>query len=265
MTLKNNKEANYFARKAIKIINGEQLLPENPLYWKSDKSLLEELIFMQRRIENITSTPYLKFNLPIQLAHLFYSYDCWVSKESRPIYKNIGNSQCRENFLRLINELEIYFNDNKKDKTQAIKLINPEFNRFFVQFDPEIAILNDAGIKNMLQIIDHLLQMSSYKIMLVGNADNSAINLKNQALMLARISIIKKYLISNGVPEYVISEHNQSEDFPDLLTINNDPVKQNRGVAIYVLKGDVNLNLYPIPLLQNLFYKQQINQLYNEL
>lgn len=86
---------------------------------------------MQKRLENITSTPYLKFNLPIQLAHTFYLYDCWVSKESQPSFRGIGLSYCRENFSKMLNELEIYFNDSKK-KSSLISI-------FFYQNSPDLA------------------------------------------------------------------------------------------------------------------------------
>jgi outer membrane protein OmpA-like peptidoglycan-associated protein len=266
--LKNKSEANYFSKKGLNIINGKNFFPENPLHWKSDKQQLEELIFMQKRLENITSTPYLKFNLPIQLAHTFYLYDCWVAKESQPVFRGIGLSYCRENFAKMLNELEIYFNDSTKERVENVNLIIPEFARFSVQFDKESFVLNEQSNKTMITIIDHLLQSSGYKILLVGNADNSAVTIDNQNLLLARITTIKNYLIKNGVHSDLITQTSEGEDFPDLLSTNpEESIKQNRSVAIYVLKGNLDLKLYPLPLLQNLAYRNKViqTQIKNEL
>ena len=261
IVLKNRSEANYFAKKGLYIAKGERFFPENPLHWKSDKQQLEELIFMQKRLENITSTPYLKFNLPIQLAHTFYLYDCWVAKESQPAFRGIGLSYCRENFAKMLNELEIYFNDSKKEKASNINFLMPEFARFSVQFDKESFVLNEQSNKIMLAVIDHLLQSSGYKIMLVGNADNSATTINNQNLLLARVATVKNYLVKNGVSENLIIESSEGENFPDLLSTNQEEaIKQNRSVAIYVLKGNLDLKLYPLPLLQNLAYRNKILQ-----
>lgn len=267
VALKNNSQANYFAKKGLKIAKKEPFFPENPLYWKSDKQQLEELIFMQKRLENITSTPYLKFNLPIQLAHTFYLYDCWVSKESQPSFRGIGLSYCRENFSKMLNELEIYFNDSKKEKFSNINFLLPEFTRFSIQFDKESFILNEQGNKTMLAVIEHLLQSAGYKLLLVGNADNSANNINNQNLLLSRILTVKNYLIKNGVNENLITQATEGENFPDLLASSpEEAIKENRSVAIYVLKGNLDLKLYPLPLLQNLAYRNKIiqTQLKNE-
>lgn len=261
IVLKNHSQANYFAKKGLRIAKKETFFPENPLYWKSDKQQLEELIFMQKRLENITSTTYLKFNLPIQLAHTFYLYDCWVSKESQVTFRGIGLSYCRENFSKMLNELEIYFNDSKKEKFSNTNFLIPEFARFSVLFDKESFILNEQGNKTMLSIIEHLSQSTGYKIMLVGNADNSANTINNQSLLLSRILTVKNYLIKNGVNENLISQAIEGENFPDLLSSNQeDAIKENRSVAIYVLKGNLDLKLYPLPLLQNLAYRNKIIQ-----
>ena len=63
----------------------------------------------------------------------------------------------------------------------------------------------------MLAVIDHLLQSSGYKIMLVGNADNSATTINNQNLLLARVATVKNYLVKNGVSENLIIESSEGE------------------------------------------------------
>ena len=257
--IKDNKSANHFAKKALKISQGKEYVPENPLKWNSDKEQLEELILTQKRLEDVLNTPHLKFQLPIQLAHLSYLYDCWVSKESKPIFRASDMASCRVTFQKLLDEIEIYIADLKKDKIPKVTTIEPEFFRFEVLFDLNSSLLNDKANAEMIKIIDYLKTLKGdYNILLAGNADRTGNDLANQNLALNRAKTVQNYLIKNGVPENLIELRAYGEDFPDIITSDGTKSQINRSVGIYILKGRGDLKSYPLPLLENLLYREQV-------
>ena len=81
---------------------------------------------------------------------------------------------------------------------------------------------------------------------------------KNEISCFSKLIKSKNYLIKNGIDENSIEERIENEDFPDIIA--NDDIKNqiNRSVGIYVLSGDSDFKPYPLPLLQNLLYKAQI-------
>ena len=81
-----NHDAQYFAKKGLAASANLEVVPENPEKWDADKVQMEELVAMQKRLE-ILLTPQMLNEMPIQMAHLFYLYDCWASKESKMIFR----------------------------------------------------------------------------------------------------------------------------------------------------------------------------------
>ena len=260
------KTAEYFAKKGLDIEGGKSYSPENPITWKGELTRMSEFILMQKKLENLINNQTLIFQLPIQMAHLSYLYDCYVSKESKAIFRADELSNCRVNFVKLVDELESFLNDLNKDKTPEVKIVEPEFTRFEVIFDAENYILNEKGQKQMLEIVDYLkTQGGRFRLIITGNPDNAIKEKYNLALVKNRIFVVKNYLIKNGVDENIIQERIESEDFPDIIA--NDEVENqlNRSVGVYVISGDLDFKPYPLPLLQNLLYKAQIENAKKEI
>jgi len=263
--VKDLQASEYFAKKGLDIMSGKAYIPENPLDWEADKSRIEELILVQKKLEILLNNKNLVYQMPIQMAHLSYLYDCWASKESKEIFIADELSHCRVNFGKLIDEIEIYLEESTKNRLPDVKIIEPEFSRFEIIFDAENYILNDKANKSMIEIIDYLNTLKGkFKILLTANPDNAIKALYNQSLVKNRIEVVKNYLIKNGIEESSIEERIESEDFPDIIA--NDEIKNqiNRSVGVYVMTGQGNFKPYPLPLLQNLLYKAQVEKARNE-
>jgi len=251
----------YFAKKGLDIMSGKTFIAEDPIVWEADRSMIEELILMQKKLEILLNNQNLIYQMPIQMAHLSYLYDCWSSKESKEIFMADELSHCRVSFGKLIDEIEIYLEENTKNKNPDVKIIEPEFSRFEIIFDAENYLLNDKANKAMIGVVDYLNNFrGKFKILITANPDNAIKALYNQALVKNRVEIVKNYLIKNGIDENSIEERIENEDFPDIIA--NDDIKNqiNRSVGIYVLRGDSDFKPYPLPLLQNLLYKAQIEK-----
>ncbi len=260
-SIKDDPNANYFAKKGLLIANGTEFIPENPIKWKTDPSQMEEVILMQRRLEIVLDYPYIKFQIPIQTAHLSYLYDCWISRESNSKIRADELSPCRVRYSKLLDEIESYIDDQKKDRQPKIEIKEPEFERFDIAFDLDNFKLSDKSIKKLIDTINHLKTLSGdYKILIAGKSDRSGSEIYNESLSFTRADIIKNYLIKNGVAQNRLEIRALGENFPDILTKDEVSLQQNREVSIYVLKGFGSFSSIPLPLIDNEIYRQEIEK-----
>lgn len=260
----NKKDAEYFLKKSTEAAQDQEVIPENPLDWDADPAQIEELVAMQKRLE-LVSNPQIQNRLPIQMAHLTYLYDCWAAKESKPIFRSSDLAKCRGRFYKLLEEIEFYLDDLKKDQQPATTIVEPKFTRFEILFDLSSYKINDKANKNLLEILKYLLSMNGdYRVLLVGNADRAGNELANQNLALRRVEMVKNYLIKNGVTEDLINQRSFGEDFPDILTSKGVQEQSNRAVGIYVLKGAKSFDAFPLPLIENFIYREGIDKARHE-
>src|SRR3989338_3097194 len=262
LVVKHKNASDYFAKKGLKIAAGEEFVPENPMGWKADLGQMEEMILMQKRLENILhSNSHVTFYLPIQTAHLSYLYDCWISRESKVIFRNSELAECRERFVKLLDEIEHYIVYLKKDKTPKVEIKEPEFERFEILFDFNNFKLNDRASKELVKILKYLKTLNGdFRILLVGNADRAGLELYNQNIALDRADVIKNYLIKNGVAKDLVELRSVGEDFPDIITKDGMQQQVNRTVGIYFLNGQGSFSSYPLPLLENIVYREEIRR-----
>ncbi len=257
--------SDYFMEKGIKIANGELFIPENPITWKADAAQIEEMLLMQKRLEIALEEPHITFYLPIQTAHLSYLYDCWISRESKAIFRADELAGCRTKFSKLLDEIENYIDDLHKDKQPATVITEPEFERFEIMFDFGAYKINDKSSKDLIDVLKYLKTLNAnYRIMVVGRADRSGLEIANQHLALDRAEVIRNYLTKNGVPEDLVEIRSLGENYPDIITKDGAQEISNRSVGIYVLKGMHSFSSFPLPLIDNKIYQKDIEKLRKE-
>lgn len=201
------------------------------------------------------------FQMPIQMAHLSYLYDCWASKESKAIFMADELSHCRVSFGKLIDEIDFYLEEITKDKSPLVGITIPEFTRFEILFDADSYVLSDKATKSMVEVIDFLqAQRGQFRILITVNPDNNLNISLNQNLIKNRLAVVKNYLIKNDIDQNIIEERVETEDFPDIIANDEITNHLNRSVGIYVIKGDADFKPYPLPLLQNILYKDQVEK-----
>jgi outer membrane protein OmpA-like peptidoglycan-associated protein len=258
---KKTRESEYFARKGAAASRDQFIAPEDPRKWNADPQQMEEMILMQKRLEMVLDTAHITFYLPIQTAHLTYLYDCWISRESQPIFRVSDLSYCKTRFYKLLDEMEKYVDDLKKDKQPKVEIKEPEFTRFEILFDLDSYKFNDKANKDLIALLDRLSDLSgNYRILIVGNADRTGNKLHNQNLALRRAEVVKNYLTKNGVPSELVEFRSLGEDFPDIITAQGVQQQLNRSVGIYVLKGQGSFSDYPLPLIEHWIYQEEIKR-----
>lgn len=263
MSVGDEEVAEYFSNKGYNIINYGDIISENPIKWDADQAQIELMIMMQKRLEDLIVNSQLQRNIPIQLAHLTFLYDCWISRESKSIYIADELARCRVRFTKLLNEIEYYLTDLRRDKTQQVIIEKPDFELFRILFDFNSYKLNDMSNKKLFDSIEFIKKINNnYRILLVGNADRSGNVLYNKSLSIKRINTVKNYLIKNGIPNDFIETKALGEEFPDILTVDGKKKQANRSVEIYVLigKGQESFDKYPVPFIKNFVYQKEIKK-----
>jgi outer membrane protein OmpA-like peptidoglycan-associated protein len=260
-SVKNEKSGNYFAKKGFEVAKGYNVIPENPLKWGVDKGQIEEMILMQRRMEMVLNEPQIKDYVPIQLAHLTYLYDCWISRESSQIFRASNLGQCKTKFYQLLEELERYVDGSKKYEGDNVVIKTPEYRRFEVLFDHNSFKTNDYARKNIISTLEYITTLNSpYRVLVVGSADETSGGIYDKNLAFKRAENVKQYLIANGIDDSFVEIRTTGEDFPDIITQNGERSQPNRKVGIYVLKGKETFLDSPLPMVKEYIYKEQIEE-----
>ncbi len=255
------KNSDYFMQKGVRAANGEYLTPENPITWQADPAQVEEMLLMQKRLELVLDEPHITFYLPIQTAHLFYLYDCWISRESKAVFRADELAGCRTRFSKLLDEIENYIDDLHKDKEPVTQIVEPEFESFRILFDFGFNQFSDKANKDLLEVLKYLKTLNAnYRIMVVGNADRVGLEIANQHLAFNRAEVVRNYLIKNGVPQELVEIRSFGEDYPDLITKDGIQEQYNRSVGIYVIKNMRDFKYLPLPLIENEIYRKDIEK-----
>lgn len=253
------RTARFFGKKGLDVSNGIMTYPENPIKWNADPQQRENLVFMQKRLEILLNQDRMRTYLPIQMAHLTYLYDCWAARESGPAFVADDLAKCRVRFTRLLEEIERYADDFEKDKQSQVKITEPKIKHFEIIFDLDSAIFNDRANSDIFKVLKHLKTLNGkYRILLVGNADRTGGIIHNQSLAATRANVVKDALIKNGVFKHLLEIRSFGEDFPDILTRDGTQQISNRTVGVYVVEGYVDITFLPLPLIENMVYRDEI-------
>jgi outer membrane protein OmpA-like peptidoglycan-associated protein len=259
---KKTSDGEYFAGKGIQAMNAEMLIPESPVKWKADKMQIEEMLLMQKRLEVVLGESHLKNDIPIQLAHLTYLYDCWISRESKEIFRNADLAYCKSRFGKLIDEIERYIDSEKAVAMQPkVEIKELEFERFEILFDAESVKLNSKAEMDIIAALKYITSLSDqYRVLVVGNADHPDLSIANKNLANNRAVIVRDYLTKNGINKSIIEMRLMGEDFPDVIAKDFENNQANRKVGIYVMKGVDSFTAVPLAAVKNDIYVKKVKE-----
>lgn len=251
----------HFAKKGLASAQMIEVIPENPMAWGYNNTDVGELITAQKRLELVLD-PEMKMLIPIQLAHLTMLYDCFVAKGSRPVFDLDQTAKCKVRFYQLLEEVELYIDNFRQNRLSLVDIKEPEFRRYEINFDFNLAKIGEKTTKELSNVITYLTSLNgNYTVILVGKADRVGSRVYNQNLSFRRVSLVYEYLRKNGVNPKTMKIRAYGEDFPDLISADDVMQQLNRVVLIYVIKNFAAVDTIPLPLIENYFYRDKINQL----
>lgn len=256
------KESDYFAIKGLRASNNYEIFPEVPEAWGLNPARVGEVVEARARLE-LLSTPQMKQNMPIQLAHLMMLHDCWLSNEQKD-WNLSGLLKCKARFLKLADEMEGVARDWKQKPKEEPVVVQkePELKKFEIFFDTNKYKLNSDANMAFLDLIDYLESLNGdFRILLTGNSDRQGGEIYNEVLSRKRVLVIKNLLMKNGVPADLIEIGSTGENNSQIITEDSQKSRYNRLVRIYVLKGHDSIVEIPLPLIDNYIYKKEIEGL----
>ena len=257
------KDSQYFAKKGLDVSKGYPVILESPHYWRAAMLEMEDLVTAQKRYEAVALDK-IKHILPIQMAHLTFLYDCWVSNEAKSVLRLGEMARCKVRFYKLLEEVE-YFVANMNKTAPQTTIDEMQVWRYLVFFDFDKYTINEKAQRQIIEILNAIDDMEGdYILLLAGHADRMGKNLYNEHLSLNRIKAVKNYLIANGVPRKVIETRSMGEDYPDIITKNQRQQQFNRTTEVYIIKGARSVKNMPLPLIKSMVFQREIEQIHRE-
>ncbi|NMM43185.1 OmpA family protein [Rhodospirillaceae bacterium KN72] len=221
-------DADYFARKGVRVAMGEVVAPEDPANWNEPADSIDELNASRARLISALDSGGREAH-PIEAAVAQAKYDCWVEQQEENFQPD-DIAACKQEFFDAIAVLE------KKMEPAPAPAPEPmmEPASFIVFFDFDDSAVNQ-GAAQVLSLVNS--KFGDYKdgsIALVGHTDTSGSNAYNDKLSLDRANNVRFSLIEMGVPASAISVDAKGESEP--LEATGDGVKnpQNRRVEITI-------------------------------
>ena len=245
--------------KAISASGNNIIMPEDPLFTKAKNNEITEMISAQKRMEIILN-PAIKSLLPIQSAHLFYSYDCWAIKEAGNFDVAPELAKCKSRFYQLISELEEYYDKGKKILLeQTFEGKKQELKKFEIEFNYDSAELSDISHSSLSSLIEYLKDKGdrNIRIILIGNDDGGIKKIKSAVIAKNRVIAIKSYLIDQGLPKGLLESYSEGENFPDIIS-KEGYLKANRTVAVFIVSGGSFLKKDSVFEIENEVYRQEL-------
>jgi len=255
----NRQDSNYFALKGIKSAKNQDVFAEVIENWPQNSYLnnsqIEQANIARQRLVGLFFDQRVRQVLPIQLANLQLLYDCWLSQKLE-----LDMTGCKTLFFKLESEINGYLEAMKPAKEiKVVTIAEPQFTHFDIYFDLNSYNFNSKADKIFVELFEYLATLNGdYKILLVGNSDRIGKKLSNDVIARNRSLVVRDRLTKNGIPDELIQIKSFGEDSPKVISASDEQNENNRRVGVYILKGNDDISIIPLPLIDNYIYKQDI-------
>lgn len=216
-------ESEYFAAKAKKIIEGNQVLPEEVGSRKIKSNATAQLT--KGREDLMKLIEYKDIDIfQKDLARVQLLFDCWLEQESQSLQ---NQKYCKYRFLKEISDIQLKKEEYERDTaTEYVYDIFFDLNSYTVDSDTTVdKVAEDAEL------------MENYRVYLEGYSDTTGTAIYNKKISKKRALSVRNKLIEKGIDKNKIYYNFFGED--DLIVHTSDNVleKRNRRVVIR-LKGE---------------------------
>ena len=235
-------DSGYFARKALKVLKGEDVMPEAVEYWDIKKSEINNLKWAYKRVMNVRTAEVMA-KYPKQLADVQYLYDCWIEEQEEG-WQSDDINRCRMDFLLSVTELEKklmpVIPKVKVEDVQAVPNKDPEIpplainENKTVYFGLGVSKLDKANKRTINDIISEIKAMKSFSINISGHTDRSGDAGFNEKLSEKRAESVSDEFVAGGVDKSKITTKAFGESAPAKPTADGVVEPLNRRVEINI-------------------------------
>lgn len=227
-------DAFHFSRKGLSALNGETVLPEDPVEWKiTDADALEVLQLSREQLIEITKAGTDK-RQPTRLARAYMLYDCWVEQVADGLDE--PNQQddiqaCSLEFTDILKELRLGDTPNAAHGTTLFDTPRPSYT---VTFRNGSAALDDTAIRQIKHIASVLEQDESPHLMIHGYADRAGSPGYNAMMARQRAFAVRDAFINIGLSEDMLTVTSHGEENALVATEDGVHKRENRRVTILI-------------------------------
>lgn len=237
----------YFAKKAIRALNGGNVDPEPLEGWRISESEEHDFIWARKRLNKALSAN-VKKGLPYRAANAQFMFDCWLEEHSEE-WRHNNINQCRTDFLLEMALLEgkiepalyqvrkvvtnVAFDSDPEPKIPDFVFIE-DYNVFFDFAESGISDRADIILTNVAKKASELEQ---YAVKIDGHSDKMGSKNLNMILSEKRALAVTEHLIDKGVKPEFIETNWHGESSPRFDTEDGVAQKLNRRVEI-IIKGN---------------------------
>lgn len=234
-------DALHFARKGLAAAEGTVVLPEPVSDWNLNETHIQELSAARGRL-------IVAFDLgareiaPALSARTQAKYDCWIEGQEED-WHDAENSACKDEFLRMINELEGMLEPPAPAPAPVAEDTGPfgvdpnqpmaaENAMYLVFFNWDKSDLGSGALNVLDAVADEVAKNPPAAVSIVGHTDTSGPQTYNQRLAFRRANNVRDALIERGVDPAMIVVDARGEN--ELLVETPDGIREpaNRRVNI---------------------------------
>ena len=229
----------HFARKGLAAASGDAVLPEPISDWNLSEDDAQELSAARGRLI-VAYDMGAREAKPELAARTQVKFDCWIEGQEENWHD--GTSNCKADFLRLIEELEAGL-----QPPPAPVMEEPEVNPFDVDasapmeaenamylvfFNWDSTVLGSGALNVLDAVSDEVAANTPNAINIVGHTDTSGPTDYNDRLARKRAEKVKAALVERGIDASLINLSSKGES--ELLVATPDNVREpaNRRVNI---------------------------------
>lgn len=230
----------HFGRKALAVLNGEHVAPENIDNWWIRKEYRGRLSQERLRLVSLLEPDVLRQS-PEAAARAQAGFDCWVEQQEEN-WQQEHIEACREQYFsataRLERQLGFIEADPEAPKVTSVVQTGIPFPRaradrqVLLSFDFDSAAIPATGLLKISEIVEMYEQGAPVTIVVSGHTDRAGPEPYNERLSRQRAESVRKKLIEAGVPVQLITATSHGERRPLLATENGVREPLNRRVEI---------------------------------
>ncbi len=230
--------SSYFAKKGIKVLNGENPAPEDLTNWSMPDDMVVTISQARGYLLSLATSD-VKKKYPAQAARAQFMFDCWVEQQEEN-WQQEHIDYCRENFYATLDQLfsittkDVVLGNLEKDSIQKPEITKIKPENKIAYFKTGSAKLDNKAKRIISTIISRLKDSKNYTITLNGYTDRIGSEENNMKLAKKRAMTIKKALVDGGLNSKNITIFAFGETEGRKKTKDKTAEKENRAVEIIV-------------------------------
>ena len=240
--------AKLYSEKALKALSGENIYPEEIIYWKLPTEVAKDISSSYNNLLSIYDEAIIKN--PKRLAKAISSLDCWAEQEEEK-WQTWDIDKCKNDFHTAMHDIYNLLTE-EDEKEEATKVIEQEAEE---DDTPQVVIVTENENKEVMQIIyfdfdnSKLSEVSKNTLLnflnkntkklsryiIFGHTDTKGTSEYNMDLSIKRAKSVKEALLDHGIISDTISILGKGEKELAIDTPDDTKHPANRRAEVKIL------------------------------